>query len=70
MKGKDDEIQEREHCPELCEFVENVKDMVNADKQQDEEIPKFKVPLSSWLGLGAVILGIVGFVVVMFRIWI
>lgn len=50
--------------------MENVKDMVNADKQQDEEIPKFKVPLSSWLGLGAVILGIVGFVVVMFRIWI
>jgi hypothetical protein len=56
----------REHCPEMCEFMEEVKEMVGGDQ---EKVPRFRVPLSSWLGLGAAVLGIVGFVAVMMYIW-
>lgn len=56
----------REHCPEMCAFMEEVKEMVGGDQ---EKVPRFRVPLSSWLGLGAAILGIAGLAAVMLYTW-
>lgn len=47
--------------------MEEVKEMVEGDQ---EKVPRFRVPLSSWLGLGAAVLGIASFVALMLHIWI
>jgi hypothetical protein len=61
------EKREHKHCPELCGFMDEVKDMVDAGGQ--EEIPKFRTPFKSYVCAALGIAGIVGFVTVMLYIW-